>query len=575
MGISFVNKSSTVNSSSTTSTVVTTPAGLSGSQKQRLVAIVGCIGTGNNVTDPTGATWTKLGEFVTASTQFKTAAYYRDVTGTEAANYTWGWSVGGRNFGHIVAYDGVDRSAAPVFAVAEGPANSTGPHNTPSVTVTDGGWLITAVGARQSPGTAGQVGWTNADGSDAERYDVTATNTSTGAQVPSAFYDSNRALSAAGGGGTTLPAGAAPLNKYNDLYSNRGTMLVGQTNAIDNLETWRGRIAGLDIMRIFPNSGMLPSWTDARVQFVHDYGGQIFFSTKVDGDDAKIQATIDQLNAMPSWITSDPNPNKFVWITDRHEPEGDVPVQTYRDNITEYINKLKAGVTGAAAARLKVGPILTRQWTENTSGRSYATHDPGIGDFFAVDMYANSWTWPYPDPVTFLSKVKTYKYNSADVRPRIFPELGAIGHPNDPDGSLRAAWLQGVQDELKTWTTLAQGWPFLGWIWWNEEGKSGDSVAGIGTRRWFQLDRIHNGQPYTYYDSVQKKNVTDPIGGFDYLPTVGSGGGGGGGGSTVTRALTAAAAVGTAHLWAIALAPDNTGGGGGSTNAWTGVGVPI
>lgn len=574
MGISYVSKSSTVNSSSTTSTVVTTPTGLSGSAKQRLVAIVGCIGTGNNVTDPTGATWIKLGEFQTAGTQFKTAAYYRDVTGTEAANYTWGWSVGGRNFGHIVAYDGVNRAAAPVFAVVEGPANSAGPHNTPSVTVTDGGWLITAVGARQSPGTAGQVSWSTSDASDVERYDVTATNTSTGAQVPTAFYDSNRALSGAGGG-SSLPAGPAPLNKYNDLFTNRGTMLVGQTNAAANLEAWRSRIAGLDIMRIFPNSGMLPPWTDPRVLFVKDFGGQCFFSTKVDGDDTKIQQTIDQLNAMPSWITADPNPNKFVWITDRHEPEGDVTVQSYRDNITEFINKLKAGVTGAAAARLKVGPILTRQWTENTAGRDYSTHDPGIGDFFGVDMYVNSWQYPLPDPVTFLSKVKAYKYNASDTRMRIFPELGAIGFPQDTDGTLRAAWMQGINDELKTWTQAAQGWPFAGWIWWNEEGKSGATSPGIGTRRWFNLDRHHNGQPYTYYDSTQGKNVTDPEGGFDLLPNVGSGGGGGSGSTTPTRALTAAAAVGSAHLWAIALAPDATGGGGGTANAWTGAGLPI
>jgi hypothetical protein len=571
--VAYVNKSSTVNSSSTTSTVITTPAGTSGSGNQRAVAILGVVGTANEITDPTGATWIKLGEYAPA-TNFKTAAYYRDITGTEAGSYTWGWTVGGRNFGHIVLYSDVDRSSPPVFAVQSGTADAAGPHNSPGITVSDGGWLITAVGARQSPGTAGQVSWTTGDASDAERYDNTAVNTGTGAQLPSAFYDSNRALSAAGGGGSTLPPGAAPLNKYNDLYAGRGSMLVGQTNAIDNLEAWRGRIAGLDLMRIFPNSGMMPPWTDARVQFVRDYGGQCFFSTKVDGDDAKIQETIDQLNAMPSWITADPNPNKFVWITDRHEPEGDVTVQAYRDNITEYINKLKAGVTGAAAARLKVGPILTRQWTENTAGRSYATHDPGIGDFFGVDAYVNSWQYPLPNPVTFLSIIKGYKYSPTDTRPRILPELGAIGFPQDTDGTLRAAWMQGVQDELKTWTQAAQGWPFVGWCWWNEEGKSGATSAGIGTRRWFQLDRIHNGEPYTYYDSTQKKNVTDPEGGYAFLPVVGSGSGGGSGGSTATRTLTASAPVGQAHVWAIALAPA-AGSGGATGNAWSYAGRPL
>lgn len=572
--VAYVNKSSTVNSTSTTSTLVTTPAGTSGSGNQRAVAIVGCVGTGNVITDPAGGTWIKLGEFAPA-TNFKTAAYYRDITGSEAANYTWSWSVGGRNFGHIVLYSDVDRTAAPVFAVQEGTADATGPHNSPSVTVTDGGWLITAVGARQSPGTAGQVSWTTGDGDDAERYDVTATNTATGAQLPTAFYDSNRALSATGGGGGTLPAGAAPVNKYNDLFNGRGTMLVGQTNAADYVNEWRARLAGLDLMRVFPNSGGLPpAWDDPRIAFIQEYGGQVFLSTKVDGDDAKITQVIAHLEAMPSWIKDGPA-GKYVWITDRHEPEGDVTVQAYRDNITEFITQLHTRLSAPIRARVKLGPVLTRQWTENTAGRSYATHDPGpiVGcDYFGVDAYANSWQ-AYPDPVTFLSRIKSYRYNTSDTRARILPELGAIGRPDDPDGSIRATWMQGVQNELKTWTQAAQGWPFLGWIWWNEQGKSGDTVAGIGTRRWFQLDRRHNGQPITYYDSTQGKNVTDPEGGWEYLPVVGSGGSGGGGGSTATRTLTAAAAVNTAHVWAIALAP--AGGGGGTANAWSALGRPI
>jgi hypothetical protein len=582
--VAFVSKSSTVNSTSGTSTVITTPAGVSGSGNQRAVAIVGVIGTGNVITDPTGATWTKLGEYA-PETNFKTAAYYRNITGTEAANYTWGWSVGGRNFGHIVLYSDVDLSVPPVFAVQAGTADATGPHSAPGISVADGGWLITGVAARQSPGVNGAVPWSSSDALDSERYDVTATNTAAGAQLATALYDSNRALTAAGGGGGSLPAGTAPLNKYNNLFATRGSMLVGQTNAIDFIDEWQSRIAGLDIMRVFPNSGMPPPWTDPRIAFIQHFGGQVFLSTKIDGDNTKIDQVIDHLEAMPSWIKTDPNPNKFVWITDRHEPEGDVPAATYVANITEFITKLHTGLSAPIRARVKLGPVLTRQWTENTSGRTYKTHDPGPipgCDFLGIDMYANSWNWPYPDPATFLSKVKAYRYDgkavgvSTDVRPRIFPELGAIGHPNDTDGTLRAAWLQGLQDILKTWTTTMNGWPFAGWIWWNEQGKSGDSVAGIGTRRWFQFDRIHNGDPITYYDSVQKKNVTDPEGNWDYLPIVGSGGGSGGGGSTPTgRILTAGTAVNSTHVWAISLAPAATGGGGGGGNAWSISGVPI
>lgn len=562
----YVNKSSTVNSSSTTTTVVTTPAGTSGVGDQRAVAIVGCVGTGNTITDPSGATWTKLGEH-SPTTSFKTAAYYRDITGSEAADYTWTWSVGGRNFGHIVLYSGCDRSAAPVFAVQTGTADSAGPHNSPSITVADGGWLITAVASRQSPGTAGAITWSSDDGSDAERYDVTATNTGTGAQLATAFYDSDRALSSAGG--ASLPAGAAPVNKYNDLWTARGSMLVGQTNAVGAIGEWTSRLAGVDWMRVFPNSsGLPPAWTDPRIAFIQAYGGQVFLSTKVDGDNTKIDQVIAHLNDMPSWILDDPDPDKFVWITDRHEPEGDLPAATYIANITEYITKIKAGLTAPVLARVKVGPVLTRQWTENTSGRSYATHDPGIGDFLGIDAYTNSWQ-PRPDPVTFLSRIKAYRYNSSDDRLRVLPELGDAGRPEDTDGTARAAWMQAIQDELASWTQAAQGWPFGGWIWWNEQGKSGSTIAGMGTRRWFQLDRIHTGAPFTYYDSAQAKNVTDPEGGWAYLPVVGSGGGGSGG-STPARALTASVLVGSTHVWAVALPA-----AAGPANAWSAVGVPI
>jgi hypothetical protein len=549
VAIGYVNKSSTVNSTSGTTTVVATPAGtLNG---HRLVAFVGTVGASATLTDPDGATWVKLGEYA-PNTNLKTAVYYRNATGAEAANYTWTWSASGRNFGHIVAYSGVDLTVPPSFAVGSGAADSAGPHTAPGVTVADQGWLITAVGARQSPGTAGQVSWTSSDGVDVERYDVTATNTGTGGQLPTALYDTGRPLSSAGG--TSVPIGAAPVNAYNSIYAGRGAMLIGQTNAANYNAEWANRLLGVDWMRIFPNSsGLPPAWDDSRVAFIEAYGGSPFLSTKCDGDPAKIAEVMAHLEDMPAWITG--VPGRYVWITDRHEPEGDIPAATYIDNIKTFITAVNA-LSAPIRAKVKVGPVLTRQWTENTAGRSYATHDPGSawGDFFGVDMYANSWQ-PLPDPAAFTAGVKAYRYDAGDTRPRCFPELGAIGYPTDTTGSARAAWMQGLQAELASWTQADQGWPFAGWCWWNEEGKSGGATAGLGTHRWFQLDRRHNSQPYD----------GDPEGGWEYLPVQGSG--------TVPtpRKLTAAVTVGLAHLWAVGLKPLDAS----VPNAWTSCGVPI
>lgn len=565
MAIGYVNKTSTVNSSgSSTSTVVATPAGIS--VGHRLVAVVGCIGTGNNVVDPTGSTWVKLGEYA-PETNFKTAVYYRNVTGTEAASYTWGWTVGGRNFGYIVAYSGCDLDKAPAATPAAGTPDDDGPHASATVTVEDQGWLVTAVAARQSPGVNGPVTWTSSDGLDAKRHDQTATNTGGGAQLTATLYDSNRALAGTGSGGgvSGLPDGARPLNKYNQLFTGSGAMKVGATMKIDELSQWQNRIAGIDWMRVFPNSNNLPpDWNDPRIEFCRNFNADPFLSTKVDGDNAKIATLLDYLEAMPSWIKD--NPERKLWITDRHEPEGDVTAAAYKANITEYITKIDT-LPAPIRSKIMVGPVLTRQWTENTAGRTYLTHDPGIGEFFGVDAYANSWTWPYPDPATFLSKIKAYRYNSSDTRPRILPELGAIGHPNDPDGSLRAAWMQGIQDQLVTWgpSTVAWQGQFLGWCWWNAEGKSGDSIAGIGKKRWFHFDRIHNGEPYG----------SDPEGGFDYLPVVVGSGTTGSGGTTssASRSFTASSPVNRVHVWAITLAA--TGGVTVGGNPWRHVGLPF
>lgn len=556
MSIGFVNKTSTVNSTSVTTCVISTPAGIA--VGDILIAVVSAVGTSSAVTGPAG--WTKLAEF-NPTTSFKSALYYRNVTGTEAGSYSWTWSVSGRNVGQIVAYSGADLTSPPVYAVGAGTDDSVGPHSAPAVSVVNGGWLITAAHGRQSPGTAGALTWTIDDSSDNERYDQTATNTGTGAQLPTAFYDSNRALIA--GGGATSGA-APPVAKYNALFSARGSMRVGITVKKENgeLDYWRTKLTGLSWMRIFPNDAgggirMPPPWTDERFAFCQEFGAEPFISTKIDGNVTYLNQLMDYLEDMPTaapWITR-------LWLTDRHEPEGDdvTPAQ-YIANIKALITKVN-GLSPTLRAKIYVGPVLTRQYTENTAGRTYKTYDPGVGDFFGVDAYMNSWGSPstavatsFPNAVTFLSKIKAYRYSSSDTRLRILPELGGIGIPADTDGTLRAAWMQALQDEMASWTQAAQGWPFGGWLWWGTEGSSGSSLTGAGTRRWFTLDRRHNGQPYTYYDSAKKKTVTDPEGNFDIIPSTG-GGGGGSGSASLSRKVTVSALVGKTHLWSVALAP--------------------
>ncbi len=262
-------------------------------------------------------------------------------------------------------------------------------------------------------------------------------------------------------------------------------MKIGATIIKEEIGYWEPKIFKNEWMRIFPNSdGMLPDWSDARFKYMERVGGDPFASTKIDGDPAKIKALRERLLTLPAWV-------KTLYLTDRHEPEGDLSASAYRAHFKLYYDMIK-GLPSGIRSRVKAGPVLTRQATENSGGLgTYATYDPGVGDFFGVDMYGNSWGSPsssaatsYVDPKTFLAKVKAY---STGTRPKMFPEIGYIGLPFDKDGTKRAAWIEGITEELKTWSN------FVGYIWWNADGKLGSSISGLGTRRYFQLNRRHTG----------------------------------------------------------------------------------
>jgi hypothetical protein len=274
-------------------------------------------------------------------------------------------------------------------------------------------------------------------------------------------------------------------------------MLIGATMNTADLPTLSVGLAGNNIMRIFPSNAtvagkatkVLPAWSDQRFAYCQKVGAIPFVSTKVDGDPDAVAYVRAQLLTLPDWI-------KVLFITDRHEPEGDVTAQQFQANFTAFL-KMVDGLPAALRRRIRCGPVLTRTWTEqNGTGRTYDTYDPGTGDFFGVDMYVQSGTAKavvtpasMPSPPAFTAEFKAYRKNADDHRDRLWPEWGLIGMPDDPDGTARAGWIRGNYQLVKTWDPAVLGWKFIGMIWWNSAGKATGEVAQIGQRRDFPLSQ--------------------------------------------------------------------------------------
>ncbi len=334
--------------------------------------------------------------------------------------------------------------------------------------------------------------------------------------------------SGGGGGGSTDPGPTPTSTKVWKYW-------VGATMAKADLTTYGpAKIPQNGMMRIFPNSdGLPPAWDDARLIYCRDNGVIPFCSSNIDGDSTKFAAMKQWIIDMPSWVTQ-------LLLTDRHEPENNYKnnPSAYITNYTAWWNACIVPLPTATRAKVLAGPVLTRQWIEGgaTKGNgNYAQYDPGpsISDFYGIDMYMDSWdpantanvAVAYKDPTSFLAGVKAYKYNAGDTRPRVFPELGAIGIPADSTGSARAAWLNGICAQLDTWTQAAQGWKFLGFAWWNNVGTGGSSLFPIGTARYFYLDKYQNSSgvltayadplPLKAFNSLAASHVTITTGGTD------------------------------------------------------------
>jgi hypothetical protein len=284
------------------------------------------------------------------------------------------------------------------------------------------------------------------------------------------------------------------------------TYRIGATMQKSEVDAYKNKLTRNGMMRVFPNSnGLPPAWDDPRFIYCRDYNVLPFVSSNIDGDATKFPAMRQWILDMPQWLRD--RPGVVMLLTDRHEPENNFPNDPGK-YITNYTNWWDAVIKSLpASTRSKVwgGPALTRQYIEGGAAKgnnNYQQYDPGptVSDFYGVDFYHDSWdpakptevAKAYKDPVVFLSKFKAYRYNNSatDTRPRVFPEIGAIGIPTDTDGSQRAAWLNGLCAEIDTWGPSTTGWSFFGLIYWNNTDLGGGgSLIGIGTRREFYLDK--------------------------------------------------------------------------------------
>lgn len=546
------------------------------------VAISSGASNPNAITDAPalgGTAWVKLDEFAPTST-FKSALYYIDVTAGNAsaisgASSTWTFATSARCTAVWEVMRDVDQSRAPSFARAQGVENSTTPTSVPSLTPGQYDWAGFVALGRQSPGTDTAKTWAIAGySSDVERVDAYATNTGTGQKLSVALYDTNGAFSAAtptGGGGssqTVTVTDARPVNTWNSIALNApSTYRIGATIDASTIDNWKPRLLKNRWIRIFPNSTtkLPPAWTDSRIAYALEVGAHPFLSSKCDGDAAKIQSLYDYFAAMPATIINDPN--MLVWFVEHHEPEKEYVAANGNSNtagaaayIADYKavwNKL-ATLPSAIRAKIRMGPALTKQWTESASkgNFNYQTFDPGpsFREFKGYDAYVDSTSLStsssvYPTPASFLQYIKA---DNSGGQIKVMVEFGAINKIGDDDGSGRAAWIQACYDEMASWPD------FGGFIWWNDHGTpSTASITNIGTERYFELDLRYAGE-----------NVSTP------LPTVTATITYGGGGGSSARTIAPNLAQANVHLWSYTVpvaapAPPVVG------NVWSTMGLPI
>lgn len=240
----------------------------------------------------------------------------------------------------------------------------------------------------------------------------------------------------------------------------------------------------IDSMRVF-SSSTPPPWSDTRITSLNARGIVPFISWKTHD----VQYVHDWLMAMPSSIP-------LVYLAEYHEAEANLSAADYKARQIVTWNMITA-LPSNIRSRTRFGPIQTKQWTEN-GGHSYAEYDPGIGDFWGVDAYANSWGGQdvnsYPDHIAWLSQIQTYDTcRNGFCRKKWLPELGAVSRCQDTNDFGRATWLNRVAQRLEDDTSVQLV------LWWDTTGTAGANESCLGTARNFRLDSktTYNGSSYS------------------------------------------------------------------------------
>lgn len=208
--------------------------------------------------------------------------------------------------------------------------------------------------------------------------------------------------------------------------------------------------------RVFSAGDALPAWDDPRVAKLVKAGVTPFLSVK-GYNPAKFRKALD---SMPGAIPA-------VIVAHHHEPEGDqalVPAAVWAVR-QRALYDMACGHRNRP--RIRYVTIQTKQWTENTAGRTYQRYWAGASDAFAVDAYLNSWGSPasYGDPRQWCARMLDFAATTG--KPLWLPELGAVTRPADPTDTGRADWIAGVLDQI-TRSGLAE----LA-MWWCAKGSTG------------------------------------------------------------------------------------------------------
>ena len=228
--------------------------------------------------------------------------------------------------------------------------------------------------------------------------------------------------------------------------------VVGSTWDPAQMSTRQPHYPAAEISRVFFTATQCPSWSDSRLVYMQAHNIIPFISMK----NYNISCLVSFINAKPANVPA-------VWTTYYHEGEANMAAATWKSRQNAMWNAVKV-LPNHLNGTAKYMSVQTRQWTEN-NGRSYGTYWCGCGDYFAVDMYVNSWENAYPNVNTFFSQSLNFAISKGYHV--FYPELGAIRMPSDPTGTGRAAFITGSGAKIHN------NEPIVGAIWWDDLGSGG------------------------------------------------------------------------------------------------------